>query len=71
MKHNSINISRNFTGAAVGTGGSFQCQIVSCFSFYLFSRSVGSPQIFPALHIGCFNILPVLLPKWLPLLSLF
>ena len=41
---NSKNISRNFCGAVVGGVGSVQFQIVPCFSFYLFSRSIGLLQ---------------------------
>ena len=41
---NSKNISRNFSGAVVGSVGSVQFQIVSCSSLYLFSRSIGPFQ---------------------------
>ena len=42
---NSKNISRNFSGAVVGSmGGSVEFQIVPYFSFYLFSRSIGPLQ---------------------------
>ena len=41
---NSKNISRNFSGAVVGSVGSVQFQIVPCSSLYLFSRSIGSLQ---------------------------
>ena len=37
---NSNNISRNFSGAVVGTVGSVQFPIVPCSSLYFFSRSV-------------------------------
>ena len=37
---NSKNISRNFSGAVVGSVGSVQFQIVPCSSLY-FSRSIG------------------------------
>ena len=39
-----IYISRNFSGAVVGSVGSVQFQIVPCSSLYLFSRSIGSLQ---------------------------
>ena len=38
---NSKNISRNFSGAVVGSVGSVQFQTVPCSSLYFFSRSVG------------------------------
>ena len=41
---NSKNISRNFSGAVVGSVGSVQFQIVPCSSLYLFSRSTGPLQ---------------------------
>ena len=37
---NSKNISRNFSGAVVGSVESVQFQIVPCFSLYFFSRSI-------------------------------
>ena len=40
LNDNSKNISRNFSGAVVGSVGSVQFQIVPCFSLY-FSRSIG------------------------------
>ena len=40
---NSKNISRNFSGAVVGSVGSVQFQIVPCSSLY-FSRSIGPFQ---------------------------
>ena len=40
---NSKNISRNFSGAVVGSVGSVQFQIVPCPSLY-FSRSIGPFQ---------------------------
>ena len=40
---NSKNISRNFSGAVVGSVGSVQFQIVPCSSLY-FSRSIGPLQ---------------------------
>ena len=42
---NSKNISRSFSGTLVGNVGSVQCQIVPCSSLYMFSRSVGAPQM--------------------------
>ena len=39
-KDNSKNISRNFSGAVVGSVGSVQFQIVPCSSLY-FSISIG------------------------------
>ena len=41
---NSKNISRNFSGAVVGSVGSVQFQIVPCFSLYFFSSSTGPFQ---------------------------
>ena len=41
---NSKNISRNFSGAVVGSVGSVQFQIAPCSSLYLFSRSIGTLQ---------------------------
>ena len=41
---NSKNISRNFSGAVVGSVGSVQFQIVPCSSLNLFSRSIGPFQ---------------------------
>ena len=41
---NSKNISRNFSGAVVGSVGSVQFQIVPCSSLYLFLRSIGPLQ---------------------------
>ena len=38
---NSKNISRNFSGAVVGSVGSVQFQTVPCSSLYFFSRSIG------------------------------
>ena len=35
---NSKNISRNFSGAVVGSVGSVQFQIVPCSSLYFFSK---------------------------------
>ena len=50
---NSKNISRNFSGVVVGSVGSVQCQIVLCFGLYLFSRSIGDPQMqSPVLNAG-------------------
>ena len=40
----SINISRNFSGAVVGSVGLVQFQILPCSSLYLFSKSIGSLQ---------------------------
>ena len=40
---NSKNISRNFSGAVVGSVGSVQFQIVPCSNLY-FSRSIGPFQ---------------------------
>ena len=42
---NSKTISRNFSGAVVGSVWSVQCQIVPCPSLYLFSSSIGAPQM--------------------------
>ena len=42
--NNRKNISRNFSGAAEGSVGSVQFQIVPCSSLYLFSRSLGPLQ---------------------------
>ena len=41
---NSKSISRNFSGAVVGSVGSVQFQIIPCFSLYLFSRSISPLQ---------------------------
>ena len=40
----SINISRNFSGAVVGSVGLVQFQILPCSSLYLFSKSIGPLQ---------------------------
>ena len=40
---NSKNVSRTFSGVVVGSVGSVQFQIVSCFSLF-FSRSIGPFQ---------------------------
>ena len=44
INDNSKNISRNFSGAVVGSVGSVQFQIVPCSSLYFFSRSIGPFQ---------------------------
>ena len=44
INDNSKNISRNFSGAVVGSVGSVLFQIVTCSSLYLFSRSIGPLQ---------------------------
>jgi len=41
---NNKNISRNFSGAVVGSMGSVQFQIVPCSSLYLFSRCINPLQ---------------------------
>ena len=41
---NSINISRNFSGAVLGNVGSVQFQIFPFSSLYFFSRSIDSFQ---------------------------
>ena len=41
---NSINISRNFSGAVEGSVRSVQFQIVPCSSLYFFLRSIGPFQ---------------------------
>ena len=38
---NSKYLSKNFFGAAAGSVGSVQFQIVPCSSLYFFSRSIG------------------------------
>ena len=38
---NSKNISRNLSGAVVGSVGTVQCQIAPFSNLYLFSRSTG------------------------------
>ena len=43
INYNSKNISRNYSGAVVGSVGSVQFQIVPCSSLY-FSRSIGPFQ---------------------------
>ena len=43
---------RNFSGAVVGSLGSVQSQIVPYSSLYLFSRSIGDPQMSPVLNAG-------------------
>ena len=50
--YNSRNISRNFSGAFVGSVGSVQCQIVPYSCLYLFSRSIGAPKMSPVLNAG-------------------
>ena len=42
---NSKNISRNFSGAVVGSAGSVQCLTVPCSGLYLFSKSIVVPQM--------------------------
>ena len=39
-----IYISKNFSGAVVGSVGSVQCQIVPCSSLHLFSKSIAAPS---------------------------
>ena len=39
---NCKNISRNFSGAVVGSVGSAQFQIVPCSTIYFFSRSIAT-----------------------------
>ena len=41
--HNSKNLSKNFSGAVVGSVGSVQFQIFPFSCLYLFSRSIGPP----------------------------
>ena len=41
---NSKNISKNFSGAVVGSVESVQFQIGPCSSLYLFSRAIGPLQ---------------------------
>ena len=57
---NSKNISRNFSGAVVGSVGSVQFQIVPCSSLYLFSRSIGpfnaSVQFNSAQSLNCVRL---------------
>ena len=65
---NSKNISRNFSGAVVGSMGSVQFQIVPCFSFYLFSRSIGPLQCLVSVNLQGFNLLNLSLPEQFPLL---
>ena len=53
---NSKNISRNFSGAVEGNVGSVQCQIVPCSGLYLFSSSIGVPQMH-SLSINCWILI--------------
>ena len=46
------NLSRNFSAAVVGSEGSYQRQKIPCSDLYLFSRSIGAPQMFPVLNAG-------------------
>ena len=39
-------MSRNFSGAVVGSVGLVQCQIVLCSGLYMFSRSIGVYQMY-------------------------
>jgi len=50
FNENSKNISRNFSGAAVGNDGSVPFQIVPYSSLYLFSRSIGPFQCFSSVQ---------------------
>ena len=50
--NSSKNISRNFSGAVVGSVESVQFQIVPCSSLYLFSRSIGPFQCFSSVQFS-------------------
>ena len=66
--HNSKNISRNFSEAVVGSVGSVQCQIVPYSGLYLFSRSIGTPQMQSQYQLLGFSLLQLSLREQFPLL---
>ena len=66
---NSKNISRNFSGAVVGSVRSVQFQIVPCYSLY-FSRSVGPFQSSWCQLQDFKRVLHLSLPKTFPLFIL-
>ena len=41
-----------YLGISLGIVGSVQCQIIPCSGLYLFSRSIGAPQMSPVLNAG-------------------
>ena len=64
---NTRDISRNFSGAVVGSVGSVQFLIIPCSSLYLFSRSVGPFQCIVQYQLQEFSLLYLSLPEWSPL----
>ena len=62
-------MSRNLSGAVLGSVGSVQFQIVPCSSLYLFSRSIGPFQC-SWCYLQGFILLHLSLPKRFPLFIL-
>ena len=48
-----------YLGISLGIVGSVQCQIIPCSGLYLFSRSIGAPQMSPVLNAGFQSVVPV------------
>ena len=67
-KNNSKNISRNFSGAVVGSVGSVQFQVAPCFSLH-FSISIGPFQCI-GVNYKDFNLMHLSLSKAVPFVYL-
>ena len=48
-----------YLGISLGIVGSVQCQIIPCSGLYLFSSSIGTPQMSPVLNAGFQSVVPV------------